>query len=211
MILHHPSPETLLAYAAGSLPAGQSLVVAAHAEGCPHCRAEIARLEALGGEMLEDMPPESLALDAFTDTLARLDQPAPRSPALPRQADLRLPAGTLPRILASAEISRWLWVAPGVRYSRVRLPWAPKDNVMLLRVAANKRVLAHSHGGAEFTQVLHGDFHDETDRYAAGDLIEEDEHTNHQPHAGDQGCLCLASLDGGLRLPWLTRLIRRSA
>ncbi len=82
---------------------------------------------------------------------------------------------------------------------------------MLLRVAANRRVLSHSHGGAEFTQILHGSFQDETGQYAAGDLAEEDEHTNHQPHAGPQGCLCLASLEGGLRLPWLNRLTRRFA
>ncbi|GAN79133.1 ChrR family anti-sigma-E factor [Acidocella aminolytica] len=214
MIRHHPSAETLLAHAAGQLPAGHALVVAAHAQGCPHCRAELARLEALGGELLDSLTPEGMALDAFTATLARLDEPPHprRVPAKPRQANLRLPHGiSLPSVLAGAEISRWLWVGPGVRYSRVRLPWAPNDNVMLLSVAANRRVIAHSHGGSEFTQVLQGSFSDETGHYGAGDMAEEDNDTNHQPRANDDGCLCLAALEGGLRLPWLTRLTRRFA
>jgi putative transcriptional regulator len=209
MIKHHPTPETLLAHAAGTLPAGHALVVAAHVQGCAACQVELARLEALGGALLEELAPEALAPEAFAETLARLDSPAPITVRqMPRQADLALPEGLrLPAALRGAEIGRWLWVGRGVRYSRVRLPWAPGGNVMLMRIAPNRRVLAHSHGGAEFTQVLHGTFTDATGQYGPGDMAEADSDLAHQPRADGDGCICLAALEGGMRLPWLSRLV----
>jgi putative transcriptional regulator len=207
VIRHHPAPETLLAHAAGTLQAGHGVVVAAHLQGCAQCRAELAALEAAGGALLEELPPETLAAEAFAQVLARLDEPLPAPPSRPRQAELGLPEGLrLPAALRGAEIGRWLWIGPGVRYSRVRLPWAPEQNVMLLRVAGGRKVIHHTHGGAEFTQVLWGGFRDETGHYGPGDIGEADETLAHQPVADPEGCICLAALEGGLRLPWLTRL-----
>ncbi|MBU6397863.1 MAG: ChrR family anti-sigma-E factor [Rhodospirillales bacterium] len=208
MIRHHPAPETLLAHVAGTLAPGQALTAAVHVQGCAHCQAQTRRLEAAGGALLEDVVPEPLAADAFAAVMARLDEPAPPPPPKPRQADLRLPPGlVLPAALRGAAIGRWLWMGLGLRYSRVTLPWAPKENVMLLRVEGGRRVLRHSHGGAELTQVLWGGFHDITGAYGPGDLQEADETIEHQPLADPEGCLCLAALEGGLRLPWISRLM----
>ncbi|MBU6426333.1 MAG: transcriptional regulator, partial [Rhodospirillales bacterium] len=136
MISHHPSPETLLAHATGTLAAGHAVVVAAHVQGCAQCQAEQARLEAVGGAMLEGLAPEPLAAEAFARVLARLDDPVPEPPPPPRRADLALPLGPdLPAALHGAEIGNWFWIGRGLRYSRVRLPWAPEQNVMLLKVA----------------------------------------------------------------------------
>ncbi len=211
MIQHHPSGETLLRLAAGTLPAGLAVVVRAHLETCPACRAETQRLEALGGVILEDLPPAPLDERAFNQILARLDEPAPRRAArLPRQAPRLLPEGVnLPAALKGADIGRWFWVGRGIHHSRVRLPWAPDQNMMMFRVASGRRVIHHTHGGAEFTQILAGGFSDETGHYSAGDLAEADETLQHQPVADLEGCICLAALEGGLRLPWLDRLLRR--
>jgi putative transcriptional regulator len=46
---HHPGEATLLAYAAGGLGEGLSLVVASHLSFCPECRANVAAGEAVGG------------------------------------------------------------------------------------------------------------------------------------------------------------------
>ncbi|WP_297369487.1 ChrR family anti-sigma-E factor [Acidocella sp.] len=207
MIKHHPSAETLLSHAAGTLAAGHALVVAAHIEGCAHCQAELARLEATGGALLDEISPAAMEPEAFAELLARLDEPAPPPPPAPRQAELALPPGLrLPKVLKTAEIGRWRWIGPGVRHAKVRLPWAREQTLMLLRVAGGRRVIHHSHGGAEFTQVLWGGFHDHTGQYGPGDIGEADETTLHQPVADEEGCICLASLEGGLRLPWLSRL-----
>ena len=51
----------------------------------------------------------------------------------------------------------------------------------------------HGHGGAELTLVLRGAFHDETGRYARGDVADLDETVEHQPVVTDAGgdCICL--------------------
>lgn len=208
MISHHPSPETLLAHATGTLAAGHAVVLAAHLQSCAHCQAAQTQLESLGGALLEELTPEPLATEAFAHVLARLDDSAPAPPPPPQQAALALPPGLgLPAALRGAEIGRWLCIGLGLRYSRVRLPWAPDENVMLLEVAGGRKVIHHSHGGMEFTQVLSGGFHDKTGQYGPGDISEADETTEHQPVADPEGCICLASLEGGLRLPWFTRLL----
>ena len=214
MIHHHPSTQTLLAHAAGTLRPGHKLVVDTHLHVCSTCQQTKWRLESLGGVLLEDLPPDSLAPDAFARALAALDEtsapPCPSVSSAGHQPGWSS-AEKLPRTLWGTEIGRWLWIGPGIRYSRVRLPWAPKENVMLLRVAANRPVIAHSHGGLELTQILRGSYIDATGHYQVGDMAEEDNESNHQPRAGTQGCLCVAALEGGLRLPWLSRLIGRSA
>lgn len=210
MIRHHPSTETLLAYAAGTLRAGHALVVTAHLQGCSDCQRSVAKLEALGGTLLEDLPPDTLPPDAFARTLAALENTPARAKPIAEPA--YLPSNTLmPQALSATRIGRWLWVGRGVHYSRVYLPWAPKERVMLIKVAANRPVIAHSHGGREFTQILQGSYHDEAGSYQCGDMTEEDHQTTHQPRAGEQGCLCLAALEDGLRLPWLKNLTKRSA
>lgn len=46
---HHPDDSTILAYAAGTVNEGFSLVLAAHLECCPGCPDRLADAEALGG------------------------------------------------------------------------------------------------------------------------------------------------------------------
>lgn len=210
-IQHHPADDILVRHAAGSLNAGLALVTQVHLQGCPHCRARAAAFEALGGTLLDALPPESLAPAAFTDVLARLeDQPAMAAPRAPRQAALGLPPGmALPPVLAGCDIGRWLWFGAGVRYSSVRLPWAPDANVMLLRVVANQVVLRHGHAAHELTQILHGGYSDCTGQYGPGDMAEADASFQHQPRADAEGCICLTALEGGVRLGgWLGRLQR---
>ena len=73
----HPSDESLLRYAAGSLSAGPSLVVAAHLELCPLCRAQVAKFERLGGAFLADTARAPMRADALGRALEKLDQTPP--------------------------------------------------------------------------------------------------------------------------------------
>lgn len=211
MTSHHPSAETLLDHASGALPTGLALVVAAHLDGCSACAETVRHLEAVGGALMAELDPAALAEGAFNQVLARLDDPRPVAMArTARPARNPLPEGMrLPPALRGARIGPWRWVGRGIRFSRIRLPWAPDQMMMLLRVRGGRRVLHHSHGGAEFTQVLAGGFSDHTGHYQAGDFAEADDSCAHQPVADAEGCICLAALDGGLRLPWLTRLLGR--
>jgi putative transcriptional regulator len=206
-IQHHPTDDTLLRYASGALNAGLSLVTQAHLHVCAQCRAQVTGFEAVGGALLDAQPPAALAPTAFADVLARLDG-HDAVPAV-RHANLNLPPD-LPSILAGCDIGRWWWFGRGIRYSKVRLPWAPEANVMLLRVAANRAVFPHTHAAHELTLILRGGYTDSTGTYGPGDMADADDSLLHQPSADDEGCLCLAALEGPMRLDgWLGRWQRR--
>ena len=53
-VQHHPSDETLLRFAAGTLTAGIRLVVGVHVDGCPRCGVQVGCFEAIGGAMLDE-------------------------------------------------------------------------------------------------------------------------------------------------------------
>ncbi|MEF7615868.1 ChrR family anti-sigma-E factor [Aquincola sp. MAHUQ-54] len=208
MIHHHPGDELLLAHAAGTLQAGHALVVGAHAEGCAHCRARLCTFEALGGAMLETLEPAHLAPEALARTMARIDGTAPRrTAAAPAPAPAAtaapggwpdLPAGTpWPSSLAGCVVSRWRWLGPGMRWSRVTLPHDPAANVFLLRIGAGKCLATHTHSNSELTQVLYGRFDDGRALFGPGDFDEADGSIHHQPvvQAGSE-CICLASVQG---------------
>jgi putative transcriptional regulator len=202
MIQHHPSDELLLAGAAGTLAAGDAIVLGAHLEGCAHCRAQVRLFEGVGGAMLESIEPALMAPEALADTLTAIDrvpQQMPRraAPALPRPS---LPPGvTWPRSLQPCAVSRWHWMGPGMRWSRVTLPHDAKANVFLLRIGAGKALANHTHSGLELTHVMCGSFHDGRALFAAGDFDAADGNVKHQPVLEADGeCICLASVGGRL-------------
>lgn len=201
-IRHHPSEETLLRYAAGTLAAGPALVVASHVWSCPSCRALVGRFEAVGGALLEDIEPTPLAADALARTLAALDEDAAPPPAVSQPArPAGLDAIRLPAPLAACELGPWRWMGPGVKASRVTLPGHRESAAMLLRVAPGRALPDHGHTGTEWTHVLEGSFSDAFGRYGPGDLSEVDEDVEHQPIVDAGGeCICLAAIDGNMRL-----------
>lgn len=183
---HHPSAEVLALHAAGNMRPGFDVVVAAHLQACPACRADLASLERVGGQLISEIDPVAMDENALAATLARLDAPAPVPPSPKGLGDL----------LSSA---RRRWVAPGVWSARVETPHYRDDRVYLLRVAPGARTARHTHSGAEFTQVLEGALDDGGTIYRAGDFVELDaEHTHRPVVHGNQACLCLFATEGRL-------------
>ncbi|SMF90987.1 anti-ECFsigma factor, ChrR [Azospirillum oryzae] len=214
---HHPSDALLVAYGAGSLGEGLSLAVAVHLAHCPDCRATLAEVEALGGALLEDLPPaplESLSLSATLDRLDREEAPGnpckamrmrPRCsrPAAPSPPAPSLP-GPLRAYVPSLEDLSWQRLAPGVRRVELLPRTASGGAAQLLRIAPGTALPHHGHGGLELTVVLSGHFADELGRYGPGDLAEVDGDTNHQPIADShRDCVCLIATDAPLRFTGL--------
>lgn len=200
---HHPSDETLLRYAAGTLAAGPALVVASHIWGCPHCQELVRSFEAVGGALLDDLPPTPLDADALARAMASIES-AEEPAALPGDSS-PLPTGLegirIPAPLSTCTFDSWRWLGPGVRASRVKLPGNRDSGVMMLRVGPGRALPDHGHTGTEWTQILHGSFSDAFGRYGAGDLAEVDEDVEHQPIVDAGGeCVCLAAIDGEMRL-----------
>nr|WP_145549512.1 ChrR family anti-sigma-E factor [Variovorax boronicumulans] len=207
-IRHHPGDDLLLALAAGQLPTAPALVLSAHVEGCPQCREQLRLLDTAGGALLQELPPAALHADALARALATIDTPKPPPAAVPVRGLPPLPAGAhWPRALSGCQITRWRWMAPGMRYARVRVPRDPSANVVLLRIAAGMYLAQHTHSDRELTQVLHGSFHDGRAHFSAGDFDATDTQVHHQPvvQAGSE-CVCLASIEGRLEFDgWFAR------
>lgn len=184
----HPPAELLLSYAAGSLDEASALLIATHATLCPLCRDEIAANEALGGLVLDELPPDRMRDDALSSLLQRLtDEPAPA--AAPKEAMPKLPAPLLPYVKSKDRQIHWHFVAPGIK--QTPLLERPEVRVRLLKISAGKPMPHHRHGGTEYTLVLEGAYRDETGHFGVGDFIIADLEVGHQPVAAEKGCVCL--------------------
>ncbi|MDM0011287.1 ChrR family anti-sigma-E factor [Variovorax sp. J22P168] len=204
MIQHHPDDGLLLAQAAGRLSSGHALLVASHLDHCEHCRDRLVVLESLGGAMLEALPPAVLASQSLVQAMAAIDA----EPDMPEASVVQRPAPPLvrptlpegmawPRALAHCSATPWRWLAPGMRWSRVSVPYDAAAKVFLLRIGAGKELAFHTHSQSELTQVLHGAFHDGRSLFGPGDFDETDGDIHHQPKVLENGeCICLASVEG---------------
>lgn len=203
--VNQTSEELLLRYAAGQLRPAPALVVASHLAMSPSSRRLVAGYESVGGALLDSEPMSELSAGLFERTVAMLDSP-PRPHVLPpvrghEALDMGVP---IPAPLARRSIGPWKWLGPGMRFARVDMPEDPDHNLILLRVPAGRAMPEHSHSGEETTLVLKGAFHDELGRYGAGDLISEDEDTDHTPIVDADGeCICLAAIEGPMRIKGL--------
>ena len=202
--LHHPSDETLLRHAAGVLGPGPSVVVEAHLGHCFSCRAALGEFEAIGGALLEAMPPGEAPADGLARALAAIDRGGFNRPApavAPRRARPDLPAGfELPSSLSDTDFGRWRWIAPGIHISRAEGAWARAADLKLLRVEPGKRLLTHGHDGIEWTCILSGAFSDGRARFVAGDFSEVDQTVEHRPIIeGDAACICLVAMEGRMK------------
>lgn len=197
----HPSSELLLRLAAGSLSPAAALVVESHLAMCGGCAAARRDMLALGGVLLDRLSPSELDVRLFERTLARFDEPRPPALVAARPRRPVRPLGIdLPRPVADLATSGWRWMGPGMAYARLDLPEDRRASLVLLKIAAGRRMPAHGHSGEELTLVLQGSFEDEHGRYGVGDLAEEDGDSHHTPVVGgDETCICLASIDGRLR------------
>jgi len=209
-INHHPSDETLMRLAAGVLGAGPALVVSVHLEGCAVCRDRMANFEAVGGALLDEMPPAPLAADLFGRTMERL-QVAQLLQAKERTMIKHPALGIeLPRAMRDCEVGPWKWLGPSFKWSKVKIAGSPDAKVMLLKGRAGLHLPAHGHIGLEFMQVLSGSLSDQRGQYFPGDLDEAGDDVDHRPVVGQESdCICLAALEGDTRLHGLLgRLLR---
>jgi putative transcriptional regulator len=221
MPAHHAPDEILIAYAAGSLGASESLLVACHLTLCPRCRDLVADAEAVGAALLaaDADPPASATpagaplLDAM---LARLDEDD--GPGSERAAPAVDPRGIVPAplfgLVGDLDVAPWRRLLSGV-YT-LDVPGIGDDKyVKMFRFDAGLRVPEHGHPGFEGTFVLSGGFTDEDGHHARGDLSVLDETRPHEQHIDSDGpCTWLVVADGRpvprTLLGWFARIFLRA-
>ena len=199
-IAHHPSDAMLTSYAAGTLGEGLSLIVASHVGMCAQCADRLSSLEAVGGALLEDLPPSDLADTALEDAMARIANVAQLPIQINRPSDPVLPAPVLDYTGTGASDLKWVRLAPGLKQVKL-FEDRQGFSTRLLRIAAGKPMPRHGHTGMEMTLVLDGGYWDEAGSYQRGDIAEHDDHIEHRPVAdNDKDCICLVVANAPVRL-----------
>lgn len=202
-ITHHPSEELLLDYASGALSESWSLAIATHLALCPACRREVARLEAVGGGLVDVVEPAACSDGMFDAVLARLaDEDEDVAPArAPSSLPIAVPVLPEPlRGYIGADLDSMAWQRLGLGAYQYLIGTDDGATARLLRIPSGRPVPEHTHQGQELTLVLRGAFSDATGHYGAGDFQEADENLAHKPHAAPgEDCICLAITDAPLR------------
>jgi putative transcriptional regulator len=195
---HHLNQDMLMDYASGAVSEPVGTFVAAHLVLCAECRRELAAFEALGGVLLTESEPVSVAPSTLDGVLARLDQPLPAEP-LPSAAS-GLPRPICRYVGKPLDQLPWRTLLPGLQEYRLPIG-SGSDKVCLLRIKPGRAMPRHTHDGNEMTLVLRGSYTDSLGRFGPGDVAIVDGSVDHQPVADrDEDCICLAVTDAPLRL-----------
>ena len=76
-IEHHPNDETILSYAAGSLPAAMALVVGCHLQYCSACRERVAQADAVGGSLMSQLQEKPAGVSWHTPSWSQGEEAQP--------------------------------------------------------------------------------------------------------------------------------------
>jgi putative transcriptional regulator len=199
-IVHHPSNSLLLDYAAGTLDEASSLLVATHLTLCPHCRAGVVAAEAIGGNLLDDLPAAPLRPGALDAVMARLDAGAEQPARREAPTSSWLPRPLVERLGGDDPLRwKWRWLGPGVAdLALVDEPGRP--SARMVRLVPGIGLPPHDHGGRELTLVLRGAFGDRFGRFGPGDVEETYPDMHHEPVAlAGSICIGLVVTDARLR------------
>jgi putative transcriptional regulator len=195
-VVHHPEEALLTGHAAGGLAMPIATIVATHLSFCSRCRHFVATAEMVGGALLGQIAPAAMSPDALAKTLARLDEPASPSQALPRSND-NTPAPL--RAFLGRDISQMRWRQMGPRLSYVTLYRRGPVAMRLLRGVPGSDVGLHTHRGLEYTLALRGGYTDDTGSYGPGDFQTASFGLTHNPVADpEEDCINLSVTTGRL-------------
>jgi len=182
-------------HALGRLPRAASVLAEAYLELNPQKRAVAARIEDVGGYLLETTEPVSLG--SKMDDAALVQQALPDGPV----HDSVMPPSLAEIVGQPAADLAWKWRARGAYEYRLK---ELEDNgiiARLLRIEPGRAMPQHTHGGLEATLVLQGAFRDDAGRFGPGDVELADNAVDHRPIAepGDT-CICFAVNEAPMRL-----------
>ena len=214
-VTHRLGDEWLMAYAAGSLSEGQSLIVSSHLSYLEDAPARISLAEAAGGVLLERLEADRMAPDALARTLALLDA-ADDAPAVPghgagaaRHND-PLPAPLRDWLGCGVDDLKWTWLGPGMKKVNLWHGGQNDQRLWMLRAAPGVDIPMHGHSGTELVLVLKGSLEDSHGIFRAGDIEECASDIVHSLRTGDsEECICLALTEGPTRFKgWVARLLQ---
>ncbi len=223
MANHHPTPELLTAFSAGSLPLSHALCVSTHVESCGECRTHLQRLDCIGAELMENLAPIPTTPESLKSAvLARLDQQPVAPEATDATTEIKKSAfdSAIPKALRQFapkgfDALNWHHLSPAIEAVKLCTD-SDGAKVEILRIKPGAAVPTHTHTGDEYTLLLAGSFSDDTGLYKKNDFIVRDGRHNHRPVATkDQVCLCLTVTEAPIQFTgffsrWLNPFLRRA-
>ena len=214
-IIHHLDDATLMSLSSGTLGEALSVVASAHITVCEKCRSRLRRFDLIGGALLgaaEPQPVGQNAIGALQLADFEPDRPAAYESSARRRtdrsSDLPEPLGWMTN-MGLDEIP-WKWLGPGVQTHVISLSDPSQGKLRLLKVAPNKKLPEHGHGGTELTMIVSGAYRDEFGRFGPGDIADMDEDVEHQPVVeADEACICIVASEAPARFRGrLSRLLQ---
>jgi len=186
MTSNHPTLDWLAGYASGTIEEAADAVIAAHLTLCPACRRDVARLEMIGGALLESetvsTAPDFSGAEAAMAAAMRPEAPAPRPTGTLHRLAPRPMADFIAARTGVVDVERlpWRFYGPGVERAVIETG-ADGTTAQLLRSQPGGTLAHHGHRSDEITYVLSGAYEDETGVYRTGDVQCGDESAPHQP------------------------------
>ncbi len=212
-IVHHPSDDTILAHAAGTLEPALALVVTRHLAMCAECAEKSRWSAALGGALLQhaghSSPPEGNADQVLARVRSRIAGVSGVTADSARDDSETESARIWQLLNDSGDAVPWQSLTSGIEHHLVikgatRGSWA-----RLFRFQPGVSLPRHTHGGDEYALVLCGSYVDESGHYAVGDFSEADAAFSHEPTVDSEvPCIALIAAAGGIRFE---RPIHRAA
>lgn len=198
---YHPDIDFLLKYSSGQLEPALSVAIGVHLQDCESCREKVSQLEDVGGQTLESVTEESVSDEFFNKLLADVEE-LPIEQNISPFEECAVAEMDRPFVQQLSERNyenlQWEKVTKNISKATVAMN-DPRFQVELLKFAPRAKIPKHTHSGSEYTLVLEGDFSDKDGTYRTGEFIVNDSSVEHQPLAGDEGCVCLAITDAPLK------------
>ncbi|MDX2265285.1 MAG: hypothetical protein NW215_09980 [Hyphomicrobiales bacterium] len=189
----HVSPEILMSFSAGALSSATAAIVAAHLDWCPVCRARLARLDILGGLMLERAPSAPVNVEAALAKWASAGAGSglvhhPRGSGTPLERHLPTP------LAAQTGFERasipWRPVNDGVHLAEARLPG--DGGLRFVKLDAGKTLPFGER--VEAALVLWGELARGRETLLSGDFADGDDLAQGGPVALAAGCTLVLSV-----------------
>jgi len=209
----HPIDALIAAYAAKTLSAPLTALVAAHLELRPENRAYAAALEAVHGVFLEELRPVPLAgRDRRLVNIFASPEP-PAAPARPARAATSSALPQALRRLAGCDLADlpWTKLSPGVKQAPLR---ETGDRSSFIAVRSGKALpVTVDDEGPTAVLVLAGCARDRDGDHGCGDiiLVGHDANRGDAPVAKGEGdCVCFVVAESSVKAPGpLRRTLQR--
>jgi putative transcriptional regulator len=209
----HPlADELLLDYATGAASEPIALMAASQAALNEQSRTTLRGLDAVGGALLHELEPATIADSALDRALSQLgvqELPAPQ-PGGTAVADTLLPPALRAYVPGGIDALPWRHRPGGLNEAELPCGDGKRYKVSLLRISAGRPIVHHTHQGEEMLLVLKGGFSDGRGHYVRGDVCYADDTVEHRPVADADGeCLCLAITEAPIRVKGLLGFLLR--